>query len=47
MKKFDGLRWLLFHRGQPEFVVLALILNQQAFILHPSAFILLNHTGGR
>ena len=36
----DDSDWLLFHRGQPEFFLLALIVSHQAFILHLSAFIL-------
>jgi len=36
----DGRDWFLCHRGQPDFFVLALILNHHAssFILHPSSF---------
>ena len=30
----DDSDWLLFHRGQPEFFLLALIVSHQAFILN-------------
>ena len=40
MKEFGGCHWLLFHSGQPQFFLSSFILNHQAFILHPSAFIL-------
>ena len=38
-EEVDGRDWLRFHRGQPVFFILGLILNRHSFILHPSAFI--------
>ena len=39
----DDSDWLLFHRGQPEFFLLAFNLNYQAFILPLSSLTLMSH----